>query len=235
MQPPKIVSHQEWLEARKALLAKEKEFTRLRDALSRERQALPWERVEKDYRFEGPEGQVGLPDLFDGRSQLMVYHFMFGPDWGEGCVACSFFSDHLDPAVVHLAQRDVTLIAVSRAPYDKLAAFKARMGWQFTWVSSHGSSFNHDYGVSFGEEELAGEGVTYNYEKQPFPSTEAPGLSVFCKAEDGTLYHSYSTYGRGLDMFITAYHYLDTVPKGRDEAGFDFTMQWLRHHDRYGD
>ncbi len=234
MENHKIVSHDAWLEARKALLAKEKEFTRLRDALSKERRELPWERVEKAYVFEGPQGKETLSDLFEGRHQLIIYHFMFGPDWEEGCPSCSYIADHFSPAIVHLKQRDVTMVAVSRAPLDKIEAFERRMGWSFKWVSSLMSDFNRDYGVSFTEAELSGGDVTYNYAKQSFPSTEGPGVSVFYKDDDGRVFHSYSSYGRGLDMLITAYHYLDLAPKGRDEDELPFTMQWVRHHDRYG-
>lgn len=229
-----VVSHAAWLEARKALLAEEKAFTQQRDALSRARRALPWERVETDYAFEGPDGRQSLAALFAGRSQLIVYHFMLGPGWGEGCKACSFLADHFEPAVVHLAQRDVILVAVSAAPLDEIEAFRQRMGWRFTWLSSHGSPFNRDFQVSFSPEELEAGAVTYNYVSQPFPSTEAPGLSVFVKGSDGALFHSYSTYARGLDTLITAYNYLDLVPKGRDEEALDFSMSWVRLHDDYG-
>lgn len=230
----KVVSHQEWLKARKAFLRKEKDFTRARDALAAERRRLPWERVEKRYLFEGPEGEETLADLFGPRSQLAVYHFMFGPDWEEGCKSCSFLTDHLVPAVVHLAQRDVTLLVVSRAPLARLEAFKARMGWDFKWVSSLKSDFNGDYHVSFSEAELASGAVDYNYRHLAFPSSEAPGLSVFVKDEAGAIYHTYSTFARGLDPLITAYQILDFVPKGRDETDLSFTMEWVRHHDRYG-
>lgn len=229
-----VVSRDEWIEARKALLEREKAFTRERDRLSDERRRLPWRRVERDYRFDGPDGPRRLGDLFDGRSQLIVYHFMFGPDWGEGCKSCSFLADHFEPAVVHLNQRDVSMVAVSKAPLDRLLAFRRRMGWSFPWFSSRDSGFNEDFGVSFTEAEIAGGEVEYNYRRQPFPSTEAPGASVFFRDMDGTVYHTYSVYQRGLDMFIGAYHWLDIVPKGRDEEGLDFTMSWLRLHDSYG-
>lgn len=214
-----VVSNERWIEARKALLAKEKEFTRMRDAISKERRKLPWERVDKEYVFDGPGGKETLADLFDGRSQLLVYHFMYGPDWTEGCKSCSFLADHFNPAIPHLRQRDVTMVAVSRAPLEILEAFKKRMGWSFKWVSSLGNDFNRDYQVSFTEEELEKGDVYYNYARQGFPSTEAPGVSVFYKDENGEVFHTYSSYQRGLDMFITAYHYLDLVPKGRDEGG----------------
>jgi predicted dithiol-disulfide oxidoreductase (DUF899 family) len=235
MDKPNVLPHDDWVEARKALLAKEKEFTRLRDELSAQRRELPWEKVEKQYVFDGPDGDETLSDLFDGRSQLIVYHFMYGPDWEEGCKSCSLLADHFDPAVVHLKQRDVTMVAVSRAPLEKLDAFKRRMGWTFKWVSSLDNNFNLDFHVSFSPEEIAGGKAYYNYKRQSFPSTEAPGASVFHKDEDGTVFHTYSVYERGLDMFITAYHYLDIVPKGRDEDALSYTMEWVRLHDEYED
>lgn len=230
-----VASNEEWLAAREALLAKEKAFTRQRDALSRERRALPWRRIEKEYAFEGPNGRETLAELFDGRSQLIVYHFMYGPDWEEGCKSCSFLADHFDPAIVHLAHRDVTMVAVSRAPRKELEAFQKRMGWSFEWLSSFGNDFNRDFHVSFSEEEIENGTAFYNYKRQGFPSTEAPGASVFFRSPEGEIFHTYSVYERGLDMFITAYHYLDIVPKGRDEDGLDYTMEWLRLHDAYGD
>ncbi len=233
MEKHKVVSSDAWLKARKALLAKEKEFTRQRDALAEERRRLPWERVDKAYAFEGPKGRETLAELFEGRRQLIVYHFMFGPDWEEGCPSCSYMADHYDPAIVHLNQRDVTMIAVSNTSLDKIDAFKRRMGWTFKWVSSMGSDFNRDYQVTFTEDELNDGEVTYNYGKGGFPSTEAPGISVFYRDDDGQVFHTYSCYARGLDMFLTAYHYLDLVPKGRDEDQLSFTMEWVRHHDRY--
>jgi predicted dithiol-disulfide oxidoreductase (DUF899 family) len=234
MQPHKSVSREEWLAARKAHLAKEKEFTRLRDRLSAERRELPWVKVEKIYVFDGPDGQEALADLFEGRSQLIVYHFMFGPGWEQGCPSCSFLSDHIDGARVHLAHRDVTLLAVSRAPLPQIEAFKQRMGWRFKWVSSHGNDFNRDYHVSFTPDEMASGKVYYNYEQDTFPSEEAPGASVFYKDDAGDIFHTYSCYARGLDMLVGAYNYLDLVPKGRDEGELPWTMAWVRHHDRYG-
>lgn len=234
MQDHPVVSEAEWLAARKELLAQEKAFTRERDALSRKRRALPWRRIEKDYAFEGPSGSLRLADLFDGRSQLIVYHFMFGPDWEAGCKSCSFLADHFNPAVPHLAQRDVTLVAVSRAPLERLQAFRQRMGWSFPWFSSLKSDFNRDLQVSFSEEEIESGRSVYNYRETKFPSTEAPGASVFYRNARGEVFHTYSVYERGLDMFITAYHYLDIVPKGRDEDGLDYTMAWVRLHDEYG-
>jgi len=231
----KIVSREEWLEARKAHLAKEKEFTRLRDELSRQRRELPWLKVEKNYVFDGPKGKETLADLFDGRGQLIVYHFMLGPGWKEGCKSCSFVSDHIDGAVVHLAQRDVTLLAISRAPLPEIEAFKKRMGWRFKWVSSYGNDFNFDYHVSFTKDEMAKGKVYYNYEMQEFGSEEGPGVSVFYKDGAGDIFHTYSSYARGLDMLVGAYNYLDLVPKGRDEDALSFTMAWVRHHDKYGD
>ena len=228
-----IVSHDEWLAARQALLEKEKEFSRARDALGEARQAMPWERVETDYRFQGPDGEESLAELFAGRSQLIVYHFMLGPGWGEGCKSCSLLADHFDGAIVHIAQRDVSMAVISSAPLAEIQTFQQRMGWRFKWLSSAGNSFNRDYGVSFTQEELDGGPVHYNYKDQGFPATEAPGLSVFVKDEAGAVCHSYSTYARGLDMLIGAYNLLDLVPKGRDEGALDFTMAWVRHHDAY--
>jgi len=229
-----IVSREQWLEARKAHLAREKEFTRLRDQLSAERRALPWVTVDKTYVFEGPKGKVTLAELFDGRSQLIVYHFMFGPGWEQGCPSCSFLSDHIDGAVVHLAHRDVTLVAVSRAPLPQIEAFKKRMGWRFPWLSSYSTDFNFDYHVSFTKEQMAKGPVDYNFTPREFPSEEAPGLSVFSKDERGEIFHTYSAYARGLDLLIGAYNYLDLAPRGRDEDALPYTMAWVRHHDRYG-
>ena len=231
----RVVSQEEWLAARKQLLRKEKEFTRFRDQLSAERRELPWVRVEKEYVFDGPDGKETLADLFDGRSQLMVYHFMFGPGWEQGCPSCSFVSDHIDGANWHLPHRDVTLLAVSRAPLAQIEAFKQRMGWRFKWVSSYENDFNHDFHVSFTPDEMARGEVYYNYTMTEFPSEEAPGLSAFYQDPNGAVFHTYSTYARGLDMLVGAYNYLDLAPKGRDEAALPWTMAWVRHHDRYGD
>ena len=230
-----VVSQEEWLAARKQLLSQEKEFTRLRDQLSAERRELPWVKVDKEYVFDGPDGKETLADLFDGRSQLIVYHFMFGPGWEQGCPSCSFVSDHIDGANWHLPQRDVTLLAVSRAPLAEIEAFKQRMGWRFKWVSSYENDFNHDFHVSFTPDEMARGEVYYNYTMTEFPSEEAPGLSAFYKDPSGAIFHTYSTYARGLDMLVGAYNYLDLAPKGRDEADLPWTMAWVRHHDRYGD
>jgi predicted dithiol-disulfide oxidoreductase (DUF899 family) len=229
-----VVSREDWLAARKRLLAKEKELTRLRDQLSAERRELPWARVEKDYVFDGPDGRETLADLFDGRSQLLVYHFMLGPGWEQGCPSCSFLSDHIDGANWHLPQRDVTLLAVARAPLAQIEAFKARMGWRFKWLSSYGSDFNYDFHVSFTKDELAKSKVDYNYGLVE-GEDELPGLSAFYKDENGAVFHTYSAYARGLDLLIGAYNYLDLAPKGRDEAALPWTMAWVRHHDRYDD
>lgn len=229
----KVVSRDQWLKARMAHLAAEKELTRRRDELSRERRELPWERVEKNYIFEGPNGPETLADLFAGRSQLIIYHFMLGPNWEEGCKSCSFLADHFDATRIHLAHRDVTFTVVSRAPMPRIQAFQNRMAWRFHWVSAFGNDFNRDYGVHFTKEELAGE-VKYNYGTIRFGLEEAPGLSVFYKDEAGDIFHTYSAYARGLDTLVGTYQFLDLVPKGRDEDGLAFSMSWVRHHDRYG-
>jgi predicted dithiol-disulfide oxidoreductase (DUF899 family) len=229
----RVVSHQDWLAARREFLAKEKEFTRLRDELSGQRRELPWEKVEKAYAFDAPSGKVTLADLFAGRGQLIVYHFMFHPSWEEGCRSCSFFADHFDGELIHLANRDTALAVVSHAPLAKLEAFKKRMGWKFPWVSSFENDFNFDYHVSFAPEEQAAGKVDYNYAIRPFPSMEAPGVSVFAKDDAGDVFHTYSTYERGIDILNGTYNLLDLVPKGRDEEGLAFDMAWVRHHDRY--
>ena len=229
-----VVSHEHWLAKRKELLRKEKELTRLHDQLASERRDLPWERVEKDYVFDGPGGKVALADLFAGRSQLAIYHFMFGPDWQEGCPSCSYVSDHIDAALPHLAARDVTVTMVSRAPLAKIEAFKKRLGWHFNWVSSNASDFNTDFRVSFNPEQMAQGKVDYNYTQQEFPSEEAPGLSIFYKNAAGEIFHTYSSFGRGLESLIGTYVMLDLVPKGRDEDDLDFSMAWVRYHDKYG-
>jgi predicted dithiol-disulfide oxidoreductase (DUF899 family) len=230
---PKVTSPAQWVAARRALLTKEKEFTRLRDEISRQRRELPWERVEKRYVFEGPSGKETLADLFEGRSQLVVYHFMFGPDWVEGCQSCSLLADHFDGSVPHLNARDVTFVVISRAPLSQIEAFKKRMGWKFKWVSSYRTDFNFDYQAAFTKEEKAKGEVYYNYTMQNFPPDEAPGVSVFYKDEAGEVFHTYSTYGRGLDILVGAYNFLDMAPKGRDEEGLAFSMAWVRHHDKY--
>jgi predicted dithiol-disulfide oxidoreductase (DUF899 family) len=229
----KVVSQQEWLVARKELLAAEKEFTRQRDALSAKRREMPWVKVEKNYTFEGPNGKVSLSDLFRDKSQLIVYHFMFGPGWEQGCPGCSFVSDHVDGALVHLNARDVAYTAVSRATLPEITAFKKRMGWHFPWVSSNQNDFNFDYHVSFRKDQRSNGKVQYNYAEREFPSEEAPGLSVFYKNAAGEIFHTYSSYARGLDIHLGAYNFLDLTPKGRDEAGLSQPMAWVRHHDRY--
>jgi predicted dithiol-disulfide oxidoreductase (DUF899 family) len=235
VESPRVVPPAEWLAARKELLAKEKEFSRVRDELSRKRRELPWQKVEKNYVFDGPGGKVSLAGLFGSRSQLVVYHFMLGPGWQEGCRSCSFLADHFDGATIHLANRDVSLTAISRAPWPQIEAFKKRMGWRFNWVSSLANDFNRDYHVSFTKEELSSGKVYYNYGMTKFPAEEAPGLSVFYKDAAGAIFHTYSTYARGLDILLGVYNFLDLVPKGRDEEGLAFSMAWVRHHDRYVD
>jgi predicted dithiol-disulfide oxidoreductase (DUF899 family) len=229
----KIVSQGEWLKARTALLAREKEFTRARDALSAARRDLPWTRVDKDYVFDGPNGKETLADLFGGRSQLMVYHFMLGPGWVQGCPSCSFLADHFDGAVIHLTQRDLSFVVVSRAPFAEIEAYKKRMGWKFKWVSSYGNDFNHDFHVSFTPEEKARGKVEYNYELTEFPSEEAPGLSAFIRTDADEVLHTYSSYARGLDILVGTYNFLDMAPKGRDEDALPWTMAWVRRHDEY--
>ena len=229
---PKIASRSEWLAARKKLLAKEKEYTHMRDALAAERRALPWVRLDQNYVFDTPAGKKSLADLFDGRTQLAVYHFMFGPDWKEGCPSCSMAADGFDGMNWHLIQRDVTFTAISRAPLEQIEAFKKRMGWRFPWASSKDTSFNHDFQVSFTKEELA-SGKIYNFGTMNFPAEEAPGFSVFAKDASGNVYHTYSTFGRGLDELLGLYYFLDRTPKGRDEDALPHPMAWVRHHDRY--
>ena len=230
-----VVSEAEWLAARKNLLTKEKAFTELRDALSAERRKMPWVRVEKNYVFDTAQGKKTLADLFGSKSQLIVYHFMFGPGWEEGCPSCSFLGDHFDGSIVHLAHRDAALMVVSRAPLAQIEAFQKRMGWKFPWVSSYGSDFNRDYHVSFSKDERTNGKVYYYYAETEFPSEEGPGLSVFYKDKTGEIFHTYSTYGRGLDILLGTYNFLDMTPKGRDEDGLKFTMAWVRHHDKYMD
>ncbi len=232
MQAHKVVSSKEWIAARSALLAKEKEFTRLRDELSRQRRELPWEAVREDYAFEGPDGRETLSRLFDGRSQLVVYHFMFHPDWDAGCPHCSRWADNFNGIIVHLNQRDVTMVAVSRAPYAKLAAYRKRMGWSFKWLSSHGNRFNFDYHVSFTPEEVERKQAFYNFAVQDPFVAEREGVSVFHRDSQGRMFRTYSTYARGIDMLNVDYQYLDLVPKGRDEDGRG--PYWVRRHDEYG-
>jgi predicted dithiol-disulfide oxidoreductase (DUF899 family) len=229
-----VVSHADWLTARRQLLQKEKEFTRLRDELSAARRRLPWEQVTQSYVFEGDAGQCSLADLFDGCSQLIVYHFMFAPEWEAGCKSCSFWADNFNGIPVHLRHRDVSFVAISRAPLAKLRAYARRLGWSFPWYSSYGSSFNFDLHVSFTpEEQRAGEAY-YNYERRRIPTSDLVGISVFCRDQRGQIFHTYSTYARGVDMMNGAYHYLDLTPKGRDEAAQPGHPQaWVRRHDEY--
>jgi predicted dithiol-disulfide oxidoreductase (DUF899 family) len=224
-----VVGHDDWLEARKELLAKEKEFTRARDELTKQRQALPWEAVEKQYVFEGPNGKETLAELFESRSQLLVYHFMFDPEDDVGCPICSFWADNFDPIVLHLKARDVTMIAISRAPFAKIAPYKERMGWSFKWVSSFENDFNYDYGVSFRSEQR--DEAVFNYETLTPRNPDREGVSAFAKEDGGNVFHTYSTYARGIDLVNTAYNYLDLVPKGRDEDGRG--PFWVRRHDEY--
>jgi predicted dithiol-disulfide oxidoreductase (DUF899 family) len=228
-----FVSRDRWIAERKKLLAREKELTHLHDQIARERRALPWVRIEKNYVFATPEGPRTLAELFEGRRQLVVQHFMLAPGWEQGCKSCSYMADHTDGMNVHLAQRDVAFVAISRAPLAEIERFRQRMGWKFKWVSSFGSEFNHDFGVSFTPEERAKGEVYYNYGMRPFPAEEAPGISVFYKDDAGDVFHTYSTYGRGVEVMMGTYHLLDLMPKGRDEDGLSFTMEWVRHHDRY--
>lgn len=230
----KVVSPAEWLAARKKLLAKEKEFTRLRDQLSRERREMPWEKVEKKYVFEGAKGKQSLADLFGGRSQLIIYHFMLGPGWREGCPSCSFLADSFDAAAVHLAHRDTSFAVISRATLPEIQAFRKRMGWKFNWLSSNGTDFNHDFQVYASKDEITDGKSAYNYEQSDFPSEERPGLSVFFQ-RDGEVFHTYSSYARGLDILLPTYNMLDMTAKGRDEEDLPWPMAWVRHHDRYGD
>jgi len=236
MEPHAIVSREEWLAQRTALLAEEKEFTRLRDRLSARRRALPWVRVEKDYVFDTIDGRKTLADLFAGRSQLVIKHFMLGPGWGEGCVGCSFGADHMGGGLVHLEHHDVTMVAVSRAPLAEIEAYKKRMSWRFDWVSAHGSDFNYDYHVSFTQDELANGQVFYNYRIIDGGMDELPGLSVFHKDEAGDIFHTYSSYARGAEDLITAYMVLDLTPNGRNETGPRHNLtDWVQRHDEYED
>jgi predicted dithiol-disulfide oxidoreductase (DUF899 family) len=230
---PNVVSEEQWLAARRELLREEKEFTRLRDQLAARRRALPWVKIDKAYVFISPSGPVTLADLFQGRSQLVVQHFMMGPGWEEGCKSCSFMMDHFNAAAAHLPARDVSFAAVSHAPLAEILPFKQRMEWNVNWVSAHGTDFNFDFHVSFTPEEMERGSVYYNYTKQPFPHEEAPGVSVFARDAAGNVYHTYSTYGRGLEFIMGTYTVLDLTPKGRDEEGLAYGMEWLRHHDRY--
>lgn len=234
IEAPRVVSRDAWLAERKAHLAAEKELTRQRDELARQRRRLPWTRVETPYVFEGPGGPVTLDELFDGRGQLLVQHFMFHPDWTEGCVGCSFMADHVDAARRHFVHRDLAFAAVARAPIARIEAFRARMGWTFPWVSSGGNSFNYDFGVSFTPEQLRAGKVTYNYTEIETAMEDLPGVSVFARDLTGAIHHTYSSFGRGDELLIGAYNFLDLTPKGRDEGGARGDMtDWVRHHDRY--
>jgi predicted dithiol-disulfide oxidoreductase (DUF899 family) len=228
-----VVSRDEWLAARKQLLIKEKELTRLRDQINADRHALPWVKVEKPYVFDGPNGRQTLADLFDGRSQLIIKHFMLGPEWEDGCVGCSFELDHVEGALVHLEHHDVSYAVVSRAPLPKIEAFKKRMGWRIKWVSSYGSDFNYDFHVSFQDAEVALGKAYYNYEVRDVGIDELSGRSVFYKDTAGDIFHTYSSYGRGGEMFLRTYHFLDITPKGRDETINGNLTDWVRHHDKY--
>lgn len=228
-----VVTHDQWITERRALLQREKELTRLRDELAQQRRALPWRRIEADYRFDTPAGKRSLAELFDGRRQLVVQHFMLGPGWQQGCPSCSFMADHIAGARLHLQQRDITLMAISRAPLAEIERFRQRMGWEFPWASSYGSPFNHDFGVSFTAEERARGEVCYNYEQQALSEEEVPGISVFYQDDAGQVFHTYSTYGRGVELMMGTYEFIDITPRGRDEDGLSYPMAWVRHHDRY--
>ncbi len=233
LENPTVVSPEKWLAARRELLREEKEFTQLQDKINARRRALPWVKIEKPYTFESLGSRVSLADLFDGRSQLIIQHFMFGAGWEEGCKACSFMTDHFNPTAVHLAARDVSFAAISHAPLEEILPFKQRMGWNINWVSSHGTSFNHDFHVYFTPEEMAKGKVYYNYGMVEAPFEELPGISVFARDVAGAVYHTYSTYGRGVEIIMGTYPLLDLVPKGRDENELENGMAWIRHHDRY--
>ena len=233
MQQHKIVSREEWIAARKALMAGEKELTQAREALSRQRRELPWVKVDQDYVFDGPDGKVTLGDLFKGRPQLVVQHVMFAPEWDAACKSCSFWVDGFERMVPHLAARDTTMVAVSRAPVAKLEAFKQRMGWTFDWVSSGANDFNYDYGVSFSQGQIDSGDAKYNYGTTPLYGPELPGISVFFRDDKGSVFHTYSTFARGLDMMNAAYHYLDLTPLGRHEEGLPYPMDWVRLRDQY--
>jgi predicted dithiol-disulfide oxidoreductase (DUF899 family) len=233
IQKPRVVSHEQWVTERVALMAKEKELTWLRDELSRQRRELPWEKVTKSYVFDGPRGKRTLADLFEGRSQLVVYHFMFAPEWEEGCPGCSFWADNFNGIDIHLAHRDITFLAIARAPLAKLEAYKKRMGWSFKWASSGESDFNYDFGVSFDPESAKSGTANYNYGTGVKIGEEMPGVSVFIKDQKGNIYHTYSAYSRGIDLLNGAYNYIDLTPKGRDEG--NQIMSWLRRHDQYED
>lgn len=230
---PEIVSREDWIAARVAHLAEEKTFTRARAALAAKRRELPWVEIEEDYVFVGANGDIKMSDLFADKSQLVVYHFMYGDDWAEGCPSCSFWADSFNGIAPHLEARDASFAVISHAPYEQLAEYQKRMGWGFDWLSSGGNSFNSHYNVSFSDAEIEDGSATYNYKKSTFPSKEAPGISVFAKDDAGKIYHTYSTYSRGLDMLNGAYHYMDILPKGRDEDALAYPQAWVRRHDQY--
>jgi predicted dithiol-disulfide oxidoreductase (DUF899 family) len=230
---PNVATPEKWLASRLELLREEKELTHLSDRIAQHRRELPWVKMTKPYTFDSPRGRVSLADLFVGRSQLIVQHFMLGPGWEEGCKSCSFMMDHINPVVPHLYARDVSFAAISHAPLAEILPFKTRMGWAVTWVSAHGIDFNRDFHVSFTQKEIDRGQVDYNYTKMDFPQTEAPGISVFARDAAGNVYLTYSTYGRGVEVVMGTYNLLDLVPKGRDEDGMEYGMEWLRHHDRY--
>ena len=235
IQKPRVLSHDQWVAERMAFMQKEKEFTRLRDELSRQRRDLPWEKVTKPYVFDGPRGKETLADLFEGRSQLVVYHLMFSPSWDEACKSCSFWADNFNGIGIHLAHRDITFLAISRAPLAKLEAYKKRMGWSFKWVSSYGSDFNYDFQVSHDPAAARNGTAYYNYSTGAKIGEEMPGVSVFYQDRNGDLYHTYSAYSRGIDLLNGAYNYIDLSPKGRDEDGLADPMAWVRRHDQYED
>jgi predicted dithiol-disulfide oxidoreductase (DUF899 family) len=230
--PPAIVSREEWLKKRLALLTEEKDLTHRRDALAAKVRAMPWVRVDKLYSFDAPSGKASLAELFGPRNQLIVYHFMFDPTWSQGCKSCSFIADHYNPLIIHLAHRDISFATISKAPIKQIEPFRARMGWTFPWFSAAHTDFSRDFGVSFTDEELADPASVYNFNRKPYPIRELPGLSVFARDPRGDIYHTYSVFGRGLEDFLTAYRYIDLTPKGRDEEDGS-GMDWLRHHDRY--
>lgn len=234
MKAPAIVTRDEWLTARKELLEEEKAFMQQRDALSAKRRRLPWVKIEKNYTFDGPHGERTLAELFGNKSQLIVQHFMLGEDWEKGCPSCSFWADGYNGMTVHIGHRDAAFVAVSNAPYPQIDSYRRRMGWTFDWVSSHGSSFNYDYHVSFTKEQLESGSTAYNYGNS-FSGEEAPGISIFAKDDAKSVYHTYSCYARGLDNMNAAYQYIDLLPKGRDEDKLPFSMGWVRRHNEYED
>ena len=233
MSAHRVISKEAWIAERKTLLEREKKLTHLRDEVARERRSLPWVKIEKNYVFDSSEGQRTLAELFEGRSQLLVQHFMFGPGWEQGCPSCSYMADHTDGMNVHLRHRDITMLAISRAPLAEIERFRSRMGWKFRWVSSFGTDFNYDFNVSFTQEERAKGEVYYNFGMQPLQGEEMPGISVFCRNDAGEVFHTYSTYGRGVEVMMGAYNMMDLTPKGRGERDVPHKMEWVRHHDRY--